>query len=578
MRPLIFLVALFAPALAQAGELENVALTIISYSKWVFMLVGAACILAAARRKAEGTIASKALYSAAFMAVIASVVTSIIDVGAGGRAASPGGRAYIEYMMAQQGLLSARLIASWKMIDLLTVVVFLGSIASLALRGKPEEAGERIMPWFVTAFLIYGAFYPNFTASGQVTSIEVVQKIGGKAQSGDVPYGTEGLGSQKALKNFSDHNFALMDGSYGKVPFTLSKINAALDELVASIVERVANKGFLLYGLAHVKSVTQNLNMDFGDPDLDRRAIYFVDNCWGLVIAKRMNTDPGLAERLASGLKGREEANFWNPFSKANMKEYARLPVDIDGGTQTCKTMVDGNYTFLGAAHRLGIADEVLAAAAFNDEPFRKSHGWHNLKDAQSQIHLLRRSKDFSVTVPGTDGVPKGDWLVARFFRKAAAISQSTDPNAPDMNQYTNPVAQYWSLVGATGTQIASNVQNAFETESVNLKMPVWMGAVQQLLLALFPIVWLFCLIPGQANRLGYYFLVLLWSKSYVIAWALLSNLDAWLSAVEMTSNKELAMVSVIQELQLYSPLIMAVVIFGPAVAGHSLSRGGGGA
>jgi len=81
-----------------------------------------------------------------------------------------------------------------------------------------------------------------------------------------------------------------------------------------------------------------------------------------------------------------------------------------------------------------------------------------------------------------------------------------------------------------------------------------------------------------MASTMGYFLLTLAWSKSYIIAWSLISNLDAWQSQIHGTTAENLAMSHTIQQLQIYSPFIMALILYGPKVASYALSRGGGGA
>lgn len=130
-----------------------------------------------------------------------------------------------------------------------------------------------------------------------------------------------------------------------------------------------------------------------------------------------------------------------------------------------------------------------------------------------------------------------------------------------------------------TGFQIIGAAKGAIESELVNLKTPVWMGVFQAALLACFPIVFAISLMPNKANMLSYYFLVLFWAKSYVIAWALISNFDAWIGNLKgLTPDQMLAITEVMQTAQLYSPYLMAIIIFGASAAAQSISKGGGAA
>lgn len=166
--------------------------------------------------------------------------------------------------------------------------------------------------------------------------------------------------------------------------------------------------------------------------------------------------------------------------------------------------------------------------------------------------------------------------ILASYARQSAGLSAGGPDN---------------SGLDGLAKDIESRVFQAYNTatqagaaEQIQLEMPVWMGLIQYILLALFPLVFLTSLLPGEASRMGYYILTLFWAKSYVIAWALISNFDHWQSTAlsyagsSVSAGNKLAIIHTIQYAQMGSPLIMLFIFFGiKKIGAIAMAKVGGG-
>jgi len=245
---------------------------------------------------------------------------------------------------------------------------------------------------------------------------------------------------------------------------------------------------------------------------------------------------------------------------------------------------VSGGYKWHGRTFSTPLADEVLGVLAFADPSLKKWHHWQNVEQAIAAAPTLRNSV-FNLPDSKFYFANTADALVARavqgsFYRSPGGLGAANDLiQSQRTGTNDNIFTSLAGLMGGQGFALVEAAKGAASTENVNLRMPIYMGLVQCLLLSLFPIVLLLSIIPGRASWIGYFLSVLFWSKSYLIAWAIISNIDTWYQSLDgLTTAQELAMTNVIQQAQIYSPLLMGLLIFGP-VAGHQMmSRGGGSA
>jgi len=596
---------LLIPEAAHAAALGDVIATVISYSKWLFILVGVGLILRIVVRASQGQPIGPGLRLAVGMTLVPTIILSIVDAagttGFTSSAVAASGRSYVEYMMSQAGLLSGSLLASWPTYSLILIAVVFGSAAATAAKAhgkKEEESIEIWKAWLIPSILIFAIFNPFLTVKAPGTSGGLIYKISGTktpktptARLAPMGGSITGLGSAAVLGKISQQpNIQLIKPAHAhtlEVPLILSKVDAAMSQLVGSIVDLFARKNFALFGMVSAKSTIARLDLNIGNPDLQRRLNYFIRNCYTSAVMQRMNHDPQFAQQWAKAPR-KIAASLWNPFSTANMAIYRQ---------DACRRMVKGGYNFgypqgssggiqivKGRAYPHPLGDEILGNLAFNDLNLRQQYKWNSVDAAIANVNTLknavwnRPSSDFYFQ-------KMSDALIADVITKSIVNMPQTlqvgGANAQvqvnNINN-TNPVVRFLKTMGMAGFQTVSTAKAAAESEMVNLEMPLWMGGLQMILLALFPIVFLLALMPGMASTIGWYLLTLLWARSYIIAWALVSNLDAWQMEINGTTAQNLAMSHTIEQLQLYSPLAMALVIFGPKVAAYSLSRGGGGA
>jgi len=598
---------LLVPELAHAGELNDVLATVISYSKWVFILIGMALILRIAIRASQGQPTGPALRLAAGMTLAPGLILAVLgQAGRTGFSAGPvaaGGRSYVEFMLAQAGLLSSSLLASWTTYNLILVAVVFGAAGATAIRAHGQATEDQAIQtwkgWIFPTVLIFAVFNPFIAVDAPRTAGGVIYELTGQhsAKPGATklaPMGgsIQGLGSGSGLAKISQQpDIKLIQprqNSSLRAPLILSKINSAMDQLVGSIVDLFGRRGFAEFGMVNARSSIARLNLKTGNADLDNRVQYFIRNCYLNAVMARQNLDPTFAQNWAKS-PDKIDASLLNPFSPENLGYYKN----------DCKKMVAGHYNFgypqgsqggirvvKGQAYPHPLGDEVLGNLAFRDANLRRQYKWSSVSQAIANVSVLknavwnRPSSNFYFQ-------KMSDALVADIFAgQIAAMSQqptlgasgTTGQIQAQRDAHLNPVFKFLKTMGMGGFQLVSTAKGAAETELVNLEMPIWMGSLQMILLALFPIIFLLALLPGMASTMGYFLLTLLWSKSYVIAWALISNLDAWQSQISGTTAENLAMSHTIQQLQIYSPFVMALVIFGPKVAAYSLSRGGGGA
>jgi len=596
---------LLIPEAAHAAALEDVIATVVSYSKWVFLLVGVGLILRIVVRASQGQSIGPGLRMAVGMTLVPAIILSILhEAGTTGftsSAVAASGRNFVGYMMAQAGLLSGSLLASWPTYSLLLIAVAFGSAAATAAKAsgkKEEESIEIWKAWGIPAILIFSIFNPFLTSKSVNTAGGVIYQVTGTktvktptAKLAPMGGSITGLGSAAILGKISQQpNIQLIKPGRNQtleVPLVLSKINSALDQLTGSIVDLFARKNFALFGMVSAKSSIARLNLDIGNPELQSRLNYFVRNCYTNAIMHRMNLDPTFAQKWAKAPR-KIAASLWNPFSSANVAIYRQ---------SACRRMVKGGYNFgwpqgsaggyqivKGQAYPHPLGDEILGNLAFNDPNLRQQYKWSSVDAAIANVNVLknavwnRPSSDFYFQKMSdaliADAITKTLVNMPQTLQVGGANAQVQVNNINN----TNPFVRFLKTIGMAGFQTIATAKAAAESSMVELEMPMYMGALTMLLLGLFPITFLISLMPGMSSTIGWYFLTIAWAKSYVVAWALISNLDAWQMEVSGTTAQNLAMSHTIEQLQLYSPLAMAFVLFGPKIAAQTLSRGGGGA
>ena len=586
------LLTFLVPQTAVADGFEDGLATTIYYSKWVFLMVGCGLILRATIKSSRGESTSRTTHFTLIIAILPSLILWLVDAFWQSKTASSsfwgsGGRPMLEYYLAQAGLLSANELAQWKPFGLLIITIFMASAASVSIKASAaaseEQMGQGWKDWLIPSVLIFVIFNPSMTTSSPSTSGAVMKKIMGTQNpvpTTDIS-GVNG-GNGDPLNAFTQIDFQILAGAKNSIPqapLVLSLVNAAMDDFVGSVVGLFSSKAFQRFGMSNMKSVTGRLAQHIQDPDLRQRVEYFARYCFVPAISEAIRVDKNVAGVWA-GIAVDE--NLLYPFANEYLPSYKR--------SSACQAMVTGKYYFdglydgqtrqQGKLYKNSLEADLIGALGYQDPNLRRKFGWKDSAAAAAESFLLKKQtyKDPDAYFGGS--VPLHIALVAQTFGE---IAKSVDfgNSTIQAQQFANDsgVVAFLSKAASGGYQLIGAAKGAVESELVNLKIPVWMGVAQAVLLACFPLVFALSLMPGKGNMIGYFLLTLFWAKSYVIAWALISNFDSWLGNLRgLTPNQMLAITESMQTAQLWSPALMAVIIFGAGAAAQSLSKGGGAA
>jgi len=396
--------------------------------------------------------------------------------------------------------------------------------------------------------------------------------------------------SRNVLPAISNHTRQLMDlkgGHLPEVPVMLSAINGAMDDFTSIVTYLFGAKGFSQFGIAGAQAVIQNLEGTFGaisNEDLRQRLGMFMNYCTINFLEAQLNENRQFSRNWNQNPKKAIAA--FDPFGVAALTYYNHHSYPM------CARMIRGGYAFKdgefdyavgaivrGDTYPYGLKKELLANIALNDSRILKEFNLHSVQDAIRHLNAIEEKYvDFRS-------------IVSKYMVNTVLAATGDPGVAPQTGSYSDPsvfsitsIEKMAANMMAAAGQVKSAVTGSGSARSVNMQMPIWMASLQMILLSLYPFVWLLALLPSGGGVLQNYFLTLAWAKSYVIGWALISNLDHWQSTAlslgrsDITAQDKLAMVQTVQQLQMYAPLIMALVIFGPRVAAHSLGRGAGAA
>jgi len=577
-----------------AGEFENGLATSIYYSKWVFLIAGMVLILRAAIKSSRGESTSKTTNMTIIIALLPSLILWLIDAfwqSNQGVASywGGGGRPMVEYFLAQSGLLSANALAQWRPFGLLVVAIFMSSAAAVAIKASAAESDDQMVQmwkgWLAPAVLIFLVLNPSITTSSPGTSGAVMQKVmGAKKPIPQTNLANAGGANGSPSLAFTQANFKILAGAKNgapQAPLVLSLMNDAMDDFVGSIVGLFSSTTFQKFGMTGAKSVTSRLAQKVADPDLAMRVSFFTQNCLIPAIADASRADEQVAQAW-SGVS--DDASILYPFSPIYSNTYNKSPA--------CKAMLKGGYYFnqkgeIGRGgkrqsqiYKHSLEDDLLGDIAFQDPNLRRKYGWKTSAQAADSAPILKRRTYSKPDAFFSGKIPLHVALVSQVFGDIAKNIDFADPSIQAKRfENDNGVLNFLKTMAEGGYLAVGSAKGAVESELVNLKLPIWMGIAQAVLLACFPLVFCISLMPSKASMIGYYFLTLFWLKSYVIAWALISNFDTWISNLRgLTPHQMMAVAQVMQAAQLYSPFLMAIVIFGAAAAAQSLSKGGGAA
>jgi len=562
---------------APATALADVSATIIHYAYLLLFFVGIAQIVRIVFLHLDQKPTGSALLLAAGTVVIPAIFIAVWDhlpeSAAASGAAYGGGRAYVENMLSNVGLLNASALWSAKWFSLLFLAVSLASISAVFLKASSagdEQGWQSIKQYFTTSVLILVVFFPGWTMQGAATSGDVLRKLnaanpipqtapiaGAMSESDAV---IQQLSSQKNLK--------LAKNSNPQIPVVLGLVNEALDDAIDAIATMFGSETFGRFGLINSRRAMAGIHFQISNPDLEKRMQQFVWNCWGNAI---MNEKPPM-----QGGVTKANAADGNPFSARYLPYYRGW----------CKKVLRGGYEYAGIKYSAPLPDEILGNLAFEDTQLRE---WYKWKDVSQAVAAAPRLRGAVYNVPSSKlyFANMADALIARamggaFSRMRADVGDLGGAGnmiqSQRIQENDNWLTAFAGMFGGAGLQMVSNIKGAAETEAVNLKMPIYMGLISAIFLSLFPVVLMLAMVPGRASWVGYHISALAWAKSYIIPWALISQVDTWMSSLDLSLAQEQALVSVIQQAQLYSPVIMALVIFGPSVGAQMMSRGGGSA
>jgi len=597
MRLALFLPLFFLPFQADAAGLAEAVPTVISISKLIFLVLGAVSIFRIVLASSGGQPITKNLWSALVATLFPSIVLTILDYMLNlspsqqiAGATHSGGRPFLEYVMAQTGLLTSTRVYHWLQNRGLEVAVVFGAGTAAFVISWAGDGWQKFRSWAWTAGLILVIFWPGWTMrvansnqaviqaqGGQVQQFQTNQKV--KSQGGSVVGSITAIQVRPTRKKLSSNSEA---------PVVLSLINSSFDDLVGGIAGVIGGSKFLAFGMRNSVSFSKMLGASIQSDDVRSQMKFFLNNCYTPFVGGRQKS-------LTAWLKKpSQSANDFQIFSKKAMGFYHKSKVDVGvGGVQkleSCYQMASKPHAWQGYKYQVGLKDAVLADLAWQDPHLKKKYGWTSVLQVQRDVGRLK-SQDYG-TIWSTDSVVRkyhstnaADALIEQMMRKEAyAFGYNLNSSTKTGNdpKYSRDVYGWLSKLAVFGTTAVGNISGAIQAESVNAKIPAFMSLIQLLVLSLFPLVWMFSLFPGQSKHLIDYFLLLFWSKSYVIGWAAISILDQQIgtynpSGITDNPNDALLLVSVVQSAQWLSPLLMAAVVFGfRSAAQGGLARGAG--
>jgi len=563
---------------AGADPLGDISATLIAYSKVALMVGGLGLVVRLVFQSNQGRDTSSTWWlliaSIILPAILLAVWSHLPDSEARGSAIASGSRSYLEAFLADAGLLNANQLGAWQGYRLALLSVLFASLAGVLIKASSMDEAQAVAAvkgWAVPTVLIVAIFWPGWTIPGAATSESVVARLqgqGGQTQTQPVPFSMSE--SDQILSKMSQANLRLSHSADAQIPVALSFLNAAMDEATQKIAILFGTGTFSNFGMIDSRLTINSIHFSFpASSDLEKRMSWFVGNCY-LSALQANNTN-------LTGPAKKETANEFNPFSKNYLPYYRKH--------QNCQTMLSGGYKFAGEIYKYRLADEVLGVLAFGNQQIKENHKWQSVDQAIAAAPTLRQAV-FNLPESKFYFAPMADALVARAMQGSFARFPGGQNSAQAIiqgqrtGQNDNWFTSLAGLMGGQAYSLVAAAKGAAEGEVVSLKIPLWMGLLQCLLLSCFPIVYLLSVLPGRgASWIGYYLSMLFYAKSYIIPWALISQVDTWYKTLDgMTVAQNLVWAQIVQQSMLYSPLLMGVLIFGP-IAGHQMmSRGGGAA
>jgi len=603
MRLALFLPLMLMPGQADAAGLAVAVATTISIAKWLFLILGVASMARVVLAASNGESITKSLWVPvaatlvptvifAFLGHLNSLNPTPLPVGA----THVGGRPWLEYVLSQVGLLNSTRVYVWiKSHGLEVATVLIASAVAFSMAwARGDWASFR--RWILVSGMILAVFWPGWTHRAANSTQAVIQSHGGSIQTfQNIPAGqtpkSQGGSVVGSITAIQIHPSTKKLSSNSEAPVVLSLINQAFDDIVGGVAGVIGGSKFLAFGMRNSVSFSKMLGSSIQNSDIRDQAKFFMSNCYFPFINQVGGGQKGLTAFLKDPSANAGKMHIFGP---AAMSFYASSKVDVSTGGQgqltTCAKIATGAHDLYGLHWTHGLRDLIVADLAWQDPWLTKKYKWRGPNDALASVQRLKR-EDYG-TIWSTNSVVRNyhstnaaDALVDQMMRKesfAFGYNFKSATGAGNDPKYSRDVYGWLTKLAVFGTSTVGNIKGAIQAESVNAKLPAFMSIIQLLVLSLYPLVWLFSLFPGQGKHLIDYFLLLFWSKSYVIGLSAISVLDQQIglynpAGITDNPNDTLLLVSVVQQATWLSPLLMAGVVFGfRAAAQGGLARGAG--
>jgi len=585
----LFLPLLLLPNPAYAAGLDVAIPTIISISKLIFLALGAVSIFRVVLAASSGQPITKNLWGALVATLFPALALTVLDYMAtlspttsAAGATHAGGRPWLEYVLAQTGLLTSTRVYHWLVSRGLEVAGVFAAGASAFVIAWAGDGWQKFRSWAWVSGLILIIFWPGWTMRVANSSQAVMQANGAQIQNfkniqagaGPKSQGGSVVGSITAIQIHPNTKKLSINSD---APVVLSLINSSFDGLVSGLNGVIGGSKFLAFGLRNSVSFSKMLGSSIQNQDIRQQAQFFIQNCYSDYISKAGGGQKSLTAYLKNPASN---ADKFKIFGKAAMAYYstAKVSTAISGNGQltTCKAIATGPHTLYGLKWSHGLRDLVIADLAYQDPWLLKKYKWRGPADALADVARLKR-EDYG-TIWSTSSVVRNyhstnaaDALVDQMMRKesfAFGYNSKSATSAGQDPKYSRGGYEWLTKLAVFGTSTMGNIKSAIIQESVNARIPAFMALIQALVLSLYPLIWLYSLFPGQAKHLIDAFLLLFWAKSYSIAWAVISILDQQVglynpSGITDNPNNSLLLAGVVMDAQYAAPILMAAVVMG---------------
>jgi len=192
----LFLPLLLIPGQANAAGLAVAVPTIISISKLIFLALGAVSIFRIVLAASSGQPISKNLWGSLVATLFPSIILTILDYMANlspsqqiAGATHSGGRPFLEYVMAQTGLLTSTRVYHWLQNHGLEVAAVFGAGTAAFVAAWAGDGWQKFRSWAWVSGLTLVIFWPGWTMKVADSTQAVIQASGGTVQFHNIPAG-----------------------------------------------------------------------------------------------------------------------------------------------------------------------------------------------------------------------------------------------------------------------------------------------------------------------------------------------------------------------------------------------------